>query len=101
MPFDWHAPLGYSIALLEQAIVAYCACCMTSPVTCFIAGSCWLFVAFVEDITSDLCALNAEIKSTNANQMDVKKRFCEIINLYSDVKQLSGNAIKLQGHMHA
>lgn len=51
--------------------------------------SCWVFIAFVKDITSDLSALATAIKSTDTNRIDVKQRFGDIIKLYLDVKQLS------------
>lgn len=89
LPFDWHAPLGYSIAFLLQVIEIFCTCYAASPITCFVVGLCLYVVAFVRDITSDLHALNAVINSTDSNQVEVKKRFCDIIKLYTDVKQLS------------
>lgn len=51
-------------------------------------GSCWLFRAFIEDITSVLHVFDAE-KIQNGNHTKNKERFCKIIQLYSDVKELS------------
>lgn len=87
LPFDWHAPCGYLIAFLAQTIESFCTVYSACPILCIVVGSCWLFIAFVKDLTSELPVLNAAIKSADERQLNVN--FCEIIKLYSDVKQLS------------
>lgn len=56
----------------------------------FFVGSIWIFKSFIEDITKDPSFLNIGGIS-NRSQNISKKRFCNIIKRYSDVKQLSEN----------
>lgn len=64
----------------------------------FLFGSCWLFIDMAEDITKDLAAFSADVKSTEKRAELVERRrrrrrrqlverFCDIIQLYSDAKQ--------------
>lgn len=92
LPFDWHTPSGYLIAFLAQTIESFFTVYSACPILCIVVGSCWLFIAFVRELTSELPTLNAAIKSSDERRhLHVKKQLCEIIELYSDVKQLSGN----------
>lgn len=88
LPFNWKTTSGYLIAYVGQVVVSFCTVYLSSPVLSFIIGSCWLFGAFINDIKNDLIAFNG-IESTNTNQVEIKKQFCQIVQLYSDVKQLS------------
>lgn len=47
-----------------------------------------MLVAFVKDISSELSAFNAD-KLVKAKQLGVKKQFCYITKMYTDIKQLS------------
>lgn len=47
-----------------------------------------MIIAFVKDISSELTAFTAD-QLVKTKQMDVKKRFCYIIKMYTDIKQLS------------
>lgn len=60
---------------------------ISTPTLGFYAGSCWLFVAFIEDITNDLELLNVDGASSHHHKK-VKKYFGQIIQLHTDVKQL-------------
>lgn len=88
IPWDWRAPFKYVIALIAQTIAKLCTLYCVAPVIAFVIGSCWLFCAFLEDITEELYGLRAERLSI-ARQNEMKGHFCKIMRLYSDVKQLS------------
>lgn len=86
--FDWRTPFGYFHAVFAQAIDVFCICVNVEPVVGFMFGSCMLCIAFIEDITSEFTAM-ASNKSLTDNYMEMKKRFCRIIQIYSNVKELS------------
>lgn len=52
----------------------------------FIA-SCWLFTFVAEDITQDVTAFNRQSTKAVKCRAELKKRFCDIIQTYSDAKQ--------------
>lgn len=54
----------------------------------FYIGSCWLFISFVKDIKNDLDLLNVAGKSKRS-RMKVTERFCDVVQVYSNVKELS------------
>lgn len=72
------------IALIAQTIAELCTLYCVAPVIAFMIGSCWLFCAFLEDITKELYGLRAERLSI-ARQNEMKGPFCKIMRLYSDV----------------
>lgn len=52
-------------------------------------GSCWLFISFAEDLTNELSdALTIERK-TKCKSAKVKRNLCNIIEAFSNVKELS------------
>lgn len=61
---------------------------LVTAIVCYSAGSCQIIVAFLDDIKNDVTFLNVGGTSDHG-QIMVKKHLCNIIQLYSDVKQLS------------
>lgn len=57
-------------------------------------GSCWLFMAFVDDITADVIALNA-YKRKKGCAIRLYKQLTEFIQFHSEIKQLSPTSIIL------
>lgn len=51
-------------------------------------GSCWLFMAFVDDITADIIALNAR-KRKKRSAAQLYEQLNEFIQFHSEIKQLS------------
>lgn len=88
LPFGWRTPLRYLIAVLPQAAGVFCIVFNVAPVVGFMFGTCLLVIAFIEDITGEFRALGANAEMAK-NYMATKKRFCHILQLYSEVKQLS------------
>lgn len=85
-PFDWKTPVGYLVAWFSQ-FTAFCAAFSISiPNISFFFGSCWLFIFVADDITKDLSTFNAG-KVKNGNRVVKLKRFCDIIQVYTDAKQ--------------
>ena len=87
LPFDWKTPFGYLLAISAQAAGYFCICSNAPPVIGYMIGSCWLFISFIEDITTEFLLLNSSEASSNQNDKEFKENFCNIIQLYSDVKQ--------------
>lgn len=54
-------------------------------------GACWLFIHIAEDITKELSAFNNDIETSKENRVELSKRFCDLIQVYSDANQLSHN----------
>lgn len=84
-PFDWKSPAGYLVAWLSQfAGGASVASIYTQFLNIFI-GSCWFFTFTAEDITQDVVAFN--IMQSAATKAELTRRFCDIVQIYSDAKQ--------------
>lgn len=58
------------------------------PGICFLLGCCWLFICFAKEVTNDLSLLNINGRRKR-NRFEVKQRFCNIVRVYTDVKELS------------
>lgn len=88
LPFNAKTPIGYIFFLIFNSSVAFCVLFSIMPAICFLTGSCWLFILFAKDITNDLKLLeiNGKLKR---NRAEGKRRFCRIVRVYSDVKELS------------
>lgn len=96
MPFDWRTPLGYSIALVSESLASYSMVFMGGPSACFFVGSCSLIMGFVKNITNDLSSLSVSAISKKNQKKKLKLRFYNILQDFSDAKQLckiSNNSI--------
>lgn len=87
LPFNWHTPFGYAIALFAQFTAAFAVLYATSTILCFLVGSCWLFIVIIRDITSDLLESN-RIEMYKSSNQDLKMRFRSIVEFYLDGKQM-------------
>lgn len=88
LPFDWRTPHGFILAFLYEVITDTVASLTYVPLISFFVGSCWLFIAFVRDITDDLFILYKNVKSRK-NNIALTKQFCKIVKIYSNTKELS------------
>lgn len=75
------------IAFIFETIAFYCSQFVFVPIYGFCIAFCWLIIAFVKDIRNDLDQLTLNDRHQNHEQ--ITGIFCEIIELYSEVKQLS------------
>lgn len=87
LPFDWHTPFGYFIALFAQFTAAYAMLSGTSIFISFLFGSCWLFITIIRDITNDLMEFNCK-QTSKSSEQNLKVQFHSIVELYVDGKQL-------------
>lgn len=84
--------MGYAIAVLGQFAAAFCTCLYCSSVVSFLIGSCLLLTCIAKDVSIELSIINnSEICKETTTEM--KKRFCDVVQLHADAKQLSGNQI--------
>lgn len=60
------------------------------PDVTFLISSCWLFVAIAKEITNDLAGLSLNKKTKNRRKL-ARERFCNIVQIYAELKQLSGS----------
>lgn len=90
LPYNWKTPLGYLITLVFQAVAAISTFLSFIPTICLLCGSCFLIIAFVDDISNDLDILN----NIDGGGMSrpchriVKERFCNTIQFHTDLKGL-------------
>lgn len=95
VPFDWRNPIGYLIVVCILLAGTYATFICVMPIVVFLIGCCWLFIAFVKDISNDLPLLN-EFKTCDRQiQQQRIEAFCNIIELFSDAKQLSRKTHKV------
>lgn len=89
LPFDWRTPLGYSIVTIVQfATLSVSLFCLT-PALCLFIGTCWIFIAFTEDMKWQLSAFNIGDVQSMRNDKKTMRHFCYMVRFHSDVKQLS------------
>lgn len=86
-PFDWKTPSGYLMAALLQCAGCVCVLALLMQFFNLLIGSCWLFVCIARDITKDWAKFNAAVRSTGGNDAKLTKRFCRLVQVYSDAKQ--------------
>lgn len=86
-PFNWKNPFGYSIIFLGQWIGSVSAAGVVVQFLSLVFGSCWFFIFITNDINRDLAAFKTAIETPNENQSDLTKRFCNLVQIYSDVKE--------------
>lgn len=60
----------------------------TVPIACFLLGSCWFAMAFVDDIMNDVSVLNS-CGNWHEDVWKVKQQFHFIVQNIADAKQLS------------
>lgn len=86
-PFNWKTPFGYLFAFSSQCLEAITTISSLLPMMCFLAGSCWLLVYFIEDITNDLSRFNLKSEK-KANARKKNEQFCNIMKLHGNLKRL-------------
>ena len=88
MPFNCKTPLGLAFYLITVSPSTFCILFCAVPSTCFFIGSGWLLISFAKNMRNDLSHFNA-VASSRRHRAEVKGSFCQIIQIYSDVKELS------------
>lgn len=90
IPFKWTPPLGYIFVWQMTAISLFCVIFVIIPLMSFGIGSCWLMILFIKDILNDLTKLSQITKKSNKIAWELKVRLCNVVQLYSEAKELSG-----------
>lgn len=85
LPFNWRDPIGYSMAVSLQIIIAsypfrYLACFVT-----FALGGYLFTITMANDVIDVIKSINDDLKS----EIDTFKKLSKLFNLHSDAKQLS------------
>lgn len=80
-------PLGYLMCWLIESASMFCIIFYLVPILCLLVGMSWLMIDFVKAITDDL--LKMYIRRASQYRWELKVRLCNIIQLHSEVKQLS------------
>lgn len=88
-PFDWRTPCGYLAGSFAQCAGIMSSATVHLQFICVMFGSCWLFIVFAEDIITDVAAFNAAIatETSAGKRAKLTKRFCALLQTYSDVKE--------------
>lgn len=86
--FDWRSPTAYIFAFTFEILAT--ACAMTVGVVLLIHsfGSCWILIAFIDDIKTDMGALNAH-KNTGLSVAKLYANLIVFLRLRKEIKQLS------------
>lgn len=86
-PFDCKTPIGFLIVFVIDCVANVCTQTWLIPTVWFFVGLCWLSIAFAKDIASDLNFLNIGGASEDCH-VKLIQRFCEIVQIYADARQL-------------
>lgn len=94
-PFNEKTPLGFLVSTFFQFAENFSIFNIILSVLSFLLGSCWLFISIGEDIKNNLSGLKIRQKSER-NSMQVKQQLCDIVETFSDAKELSIDIIFIQ-----
>lgn len=86
--FEWRTPTAYIFAFTFQFITAAYAIISAIVLLIHSFGSCWIFIAFVDDIQIDMCALDTH-KRNGASNAKFYEYLINFIQLRKKIKQLS------------
>lgn len=89
LPFNWRTPFGYLVALTAQSLAAVSTLLCGTTAMSFGIGTCWLFINMAKDIISDFEQLNVADYSKKTSPTKAMQHFCNIVQCYADLKQLS------------
>lgn len=84
LPVDVKTPSGYMLAIFNEIVTDTIAMFTYIPLISFMFGSCWVLITFVEDITKDIAAIDADIEAKDL--IEFKKKLCKIIKFHSVLK---------------
>lgn len=87
-PFDEKTPFGCLCQSFFQSAEGFFSLIIVLTLISFLFGSCRLFISFADDIKHNLNALN-NVRRAKRKPAQVKQQFCEIVEMFSEVKELS------------
>lgn len=88
-PFEWKTPFGYFVAILMETVAMFWGNMILVPTGCFLIGSCWFVMAFIDDIINDLITLDNYGKWRGNLAWKLRQQFYFIAQNIADAKQLS------------
>lgn len=86
--FDWKTPTAYIFAFAFQCLVTAYAVVIGAVLLIHMFTTIWLFVAFIDDIKTDMRALDAYEK-TKISEQHFYEHLCDLIKFHTEIKQLS------------
>ena len=91
LPFDWKTPFGYLVIWLAEFIGVFVVYLIVTPFFCLIFASSSFFLMIIDDMTHDLAAfVDNDVKTSDEYDCDdMAQHFRDIVQLYSDEKQLN------------
>lgn len=97
LPTVWKTAVGYTMFMLDIFFGDIVSVLFVLPLISFVLGSCWLFKSFIEDILKDLRHMNVGKKShTKSQNESIVIHFCNIVKLYTNVKELCAVTLTIQ-----
>lgn len=76
------------VAWLAQLLGGVFQACAIVQFLNILFGSCGLFMFIAKDITQDAAGFNfAATETSDENRTELKKRFCDLVQIYSDTKE--------------
>lgn len=91
MPFSWKTPLGFILTIICETFSDAVALAIGVPIITFFVGSCWLFHCILKNsptLNRNHARLAAST-SHSADDIELKRALCKMVQFYSDVKELS------------
>lgn len=85
--FFWRTSTGFLIAALSQNADVFGIACLIIQFFNFFFGSCLIFNAIAEDISTNVIEFNSAAQTPEGNRFELMERFCALVQLYSDAKQ--------------
>lgn len=87
LPFSHETPIGFLAAMVGQIAGEFCLMLIAPSFMIFFIGSSWSLISFLDDIVNELSHMEVD-EMTNRAKQEIRKNFCNIVQMYSYVKQL-------------
>ena len=94
-PFDWKNPTGYSVAVVIQTIFLYNVLLNAKCLSIFIIGTCLMLISLTKDIKYDLHSITYHRQIFHGNQLKTERKFYELIQFFSNARQLSSSNVQI------
>lgn len=86
--FDWRSPTAYIFAFTFEILATSCAMTVGLVLLIHAVGSCWILIAFIDDIKTEMSSLNAQ-KRTGIHVAKLYANLIVFLRLRKELKQLS------------
>lgn len=79
--------------MIGQITGEFCLMLCATTFIVFFIGTCWSFISFLDDIAIEMSGMMV-VETSDTRQQETRRKFCNVVQLFSDVKQLSSEYLE-------